>query len=219
MNKYVTLLLTAALLAGCAHKKKVTPVQTPVTEQETPAPIAPAAEPVVPAPEPEPMPEPEPEPIPEPVQVQTLYIPNMTLTVVSKGKQLTTPAVLSWQRGSGMILSIRPMIFEVIRMELTPEALTVIDKLNMQYVRMDYFELAQMGAGVTLEQIDAWMDEQIIARLDEPQIRLSVSRSGIDGTALINTPYVQTDVAVNLRPTNTANLRRVSVEQLLNGLK
>ena len=217
-------LLTAAMLvAGCAHKKKVTPVQTPITEQETPAAKPAAVEPVQAesaASEPavvEPVAV-EPEP-PQAAAVQTLYIPNIMLTVTAQGKQITTPAALSWQRGAGMVLSIRPVLFEVLRIEQYPGSLTVIDKLNVQYVQLSSTDLELMGVRLTQDEIDALIDERLINRLDEPQLTLSVNQSGIQLTAQIYPSYAQKNVAVNLRPTNTANYRQVSLEQLVRGYK
>ena len=217
-------LLTAAMLvAGCAHKKKVTPVQTPITEQETPAAKPAAVEPVQAesaASEPavvEPVAV-EPEP-PQAAAVQTLYIPNIMLTVTAQGKQITTPATLSWQRGAGMVLSIRPVLFEVLRIEQYPGSLTVIDKLNVQYVQLSSTDLELMGVRLTQDEIDALIDERLINRLDEPQLTLSVNQSGIQLTAQIYPSYAQKNVAVNLRPTNTANYRQVSLEQLVRGYK
>lgn len=217
-------LLTAAMLvAGCAHKKKVTPVQTPITEQETPAAEPAAVEPVQaePAASEPAVVEPvavEPEP-PQPAAVQTLYIPNIMLTVTAQGKQITTPATLSWQRGAGMVLSIRPVLFEVLRIEQYPGSLTVIDKLNVQYVQLSSTDLELMGVRLTQDEIDALIDERLINRLDEPQLTLSVNQSGIQLTAQIYPSYAQKNVAVNLRPTNTANYRQVSLEQLVRGYK
>lgn len=217
-------LLTAAMLvAGCAHKKKVTPVQTPITEQETPAAEPAAVEPVQaePAASEPAVVEPvavEPEP-PQAAAVQTLYVPNIMLTVTAQGKQITTPATLSWQRGAGMVLSIRPVLFEVLRIEQYPGSLTVIDKLNVQYVQLSSTDLELMGVRLTQDEIDALIDERLINRLDEPQLTLSVNQSGIQLTAQIYPSYAQKNVAVNLRPTNTANYRQVSLEQLVRGYK
>lgn len=217
-------LLTAAMLvAGCAHKKKVTPVQTPITEQETPAAEPAAVEPVQaePAASEPAVVEPvavEPEP-PQAAAVQTLYIPNIMLTVTAQGKQITTPATLSWQRDAGMVLSIRPVLFEVLRIEQYPGSLTVIDKLNVQYVQLSSTNLELMGVRLTQDEIDALIDERLINRLDEPQLTLSVNQSGIQLTAQIYPSYAQKNVAVNLRPTNTANYRQVSLEQLVRGYK
>lgn len=217
-------LLTAAMLvAGCAHKKKVTPVQTPITAQETAAAEPAAVEPVQaePAASEPAVVEPvavEPEP-PQAAAVQTLYIPNIMLTVTAQGKQITTPATLSWQRGAGMVLSIRPVLFEVLRIEQYPGSLTVIDKLNVQYVQLSSTDLELMGVRLTQDEIDALIDERLINRLDEPQLTLSVNQSGIQLTAQIYPSYAQKNVAVNLRPTNTANYRQVSLEQLVRGYK
>lgn len=202
-------LLTAAMLvAGCAHKKKVTPAQTPITEQETAAAEPAVVEPVAVEPEP-----------PQAAAVQTLYVPNIMLTVTAQGKQITTPATLSWQRGAGMVLSIRPVLFEVLRIEQYPGSLTVIDKLNVQYVQLSSTDLELMGVRLTQDEIDALIDERLINRLDEPQLTLSVNQSGIQLTAQIYPSYAQKNVAVNLRPTNTANYRQVSLEQLVRGYK
>lgn len=212
-------------LSGCAHKKKITPAQEPIREAEQPAvveqPVAieqPVADTVPQAEVTEVVEVAEVAEVTAPIPVQTLYIPNMTLTVMAQGKQVSTPAVLSWQRGVGAVISIRPVIFEMMRLELTGESLTVIDKMNAQFFRMSYAEMEMMGAHVTLDKLDSWIDEHIIARLDEPQIILQVSQVQISGQARIVTAYVQKDVAVNMQPTNTANYRQATLEQLVKGL-
>ena len=212
-------------LAGCAHKKKITPAQEPIREAEKPVAVEQPAEAEQPVADPLPQAEvtdvaeiAEVTEAAEPIPVQTLYIPNMTITVMAQGKQMSTPAVLSWQRGVGAVLSIRPVIFEMMRVELNGESLTVIDKMNTQFFRMSYAEMEMMGVHVTLDKFDAWIDEHIIARLDEPQIILQVSQAQVNGQARINTAYVQKDEAVNLRPTNTANYRQATLEQLVKGL-
>ena len=150
--------------------------------------------------------------------VQTLYIPRMTVTMVMQGKQVSTPATMRWKRGTGTLVSIQPFAgIEMFRMELDANALTIIDKINRRYTRMNYEEMAQMGARTTLDEIDNWIDQNIIARKNEPQLTLQVSRAGINGTAVIYTASMQTDVNINLQPTNLSGYKQVTLEQLVKG--
>lgn len=150
--------------------------------------------------------------------VQTLYIPRMTVTMVMQGKQVSTPATMRWKHGTGTLVSIQPFAgIEMFRMELDANALTIIDKINRRYTRMNYEEMAQMGARTTLDEIDNWIDQNIIARKNEPQLTLQVSRAGINGTAVIYTASMQTDVNINLQPTNLSGYKQVTLEQLVKG--
>lgn len=236
------ILVIAAVLAaaGCANKKKVTPTSTPVQQEQMTEAQRLEAEQRLAAErqrvqdsiaqaeaEAARLRELERQRIQDSIaqaeaakkaMVQTLYIPRMTVTVFAQGKSISTPAMLRWQRGQGMLVSIQPFLgMEMARIELNAQYVTVIDKINRRYSRLTYDEMAQMGAKGTIDDIDAWIDQNIIARRNEPQLTLQVSRAGINGTATINTSSMQTDVNVNLQPTNISGYRQVTLEQLLKG--
>ena len=217
MKRQTLILLVVATLlaaAGCANKKKVTPTQTPQQQEEQLT-------------EAERQREIERQRIQDSIaqaeaakraMVQTLYIPRMTVTMVMQSKQVSTPATMRWKRGTGTLVSIQPFAgIEMFRMELDANALTIIDKINRRYTRMNYEEMAQMGARTTLDEIDSWIDQNIIARKNEPQLTLQVSRAGINGTAVIYTASMQTDVNINLQPTNLSGYKQVTLEQLVKG--
>ena len=150
--------------------------------------------------------------------VQTLNIPRMTVTMVAQGKQLSTPATMRWQRGTGLVVSIQPFAgIEMARVELDADYLTIIDKINRRYTRLTYAEIEQMGARTSIDEIDAWIDQNILARKSEPQLTLQVSRAGINGSATIYTASMPTDVRVNIQPTNVSSYRQVTLEQLMKG--
>lgn len=152
-------------------------------------------------------------------QIQTLNIPRVTIIVEMQGRQVSSPAAIKWQRGTGLSVSLQPFIgMEMFRFELSEQGLTVIDKINRQYAFLSYEQLGQMGAQMTLEQIDGWIDEQVIGRLDEPQITLQALRMDIKGTAIIYTSSVQKDIQLNMRPTNISGYRQVSADQLVKSL-
>ena len=150
--------------------------------------------------------------------VQTMNIPRMTVTVVAQGKQISTPATMRWKRAQGTVISIQPLAgIEIARIELNAQHLTILDKLNRRYTRLTYDDLAQMGARTSIDELDAWIDKNILARRSEPQLVLQVSQAGVSGAATIYTASMQTDVNVNLQPTNISNYRQVTLEQLLKG--
>lgn len=150
--------------------------------------------------------------------VQTMYIPRMTLTISMQGRQLTTMATVRWQRGTGAAVSIQPFAgIEMLRLELDAQTqtLTLIDKINRRYTRLTFDDLAQMGISMTMNEADAWMNENILAKTDEPQLVLQISRGGITGSAVIYTNSIQTNIDVNLRPTNVGSYKQVTLEQLI----
>lgn len=217
------------LAGGCAHKKKITPTPVPVQQQEdTEAAQRIEAERL------------EAERIAEQqrleaerqriqdsiaqaeaarkAMVQTMYISRMTITINMQGKQLTTPATLRWQRGVGAQISIQPFAgLEMFRMELDDRNLTVIDKINRRYTRLSYDDLSKMGTKTSIDEIDEWVDQNILDRRNEPQLSLQVSRAGISGKAVIYTSSLQTDVTVNMRAANVSGYNQVSLEQLVKG--
>lgn len=151
--------------------------------------------------------------------VKTMKVTRMTVTLNVFGKQITSPATLHWQRGTGMTLSIQPIAgIEMFRMETNAETVTFIDKINRRYARLSYEELAKMGAETSPESIDRWIDNNILARRDEPQLVLQVTRAGTSGSAVIYTNTLQTDVNVNTRPTNVETYKQVSPEQFAGGI-
>lgn len=153
-------------------------------------------------------------------QVQTLYIPRMTIIVNMQGQQMSTPASMKWQRGGGLMVSLQPFIgMEMFRFELGEQGLTVIDKVNRQYALLTNEQIAQMGARITLDDIDSWIDERILAHSDEPQLTLQTTQANIQGTAIISTSSMQKNMQLNLRPTDVTTYRQVSVEQLLRSFK
>ena len=153
-------------------------------------------------------------------QVQTLYIPRMTIIVNMQGQQMSTPASMKWQRGGGLMVSLMPFIgMEMFRFELGEQGLTVIDKVNRQYAQLNAEQIAQMGARITLDDIDTWIDERILAHADEPQLTLQTTQANIQGTAIISTSSMQKNMQLNLRPTDVTSYRQVSVEQLLKSFK
>ncbi|MBR0310250.1 MAG: DUF4292 domain-containing protein [Paludibacteraceae bacterium] len=152
-------------------------------------------------------------------RVQTMYISRMAITVQIQGQQLSLPATMRWQRGKGIILSIQPFAgIEAMRAELNEEALLIIDKFNRRYTRLTYADLALMGTNTNINEIDAWIDKNILDRRNEPQLNLQVSRAGINGAAVIYTNTLQTDVNINMQPTNIGSYRQVTLEQMVKGL-
>ena len=148
-----------------------------------------------------------------------MYISRMAITVQIQGQQLSLPATMRWQRGKGIILSIQPFAgIEAMRAELNEEALLIIDKFNRRYTRLTYADLALMGTNTNINEIDAWIDKNILDRRNEPQLNLQVSRAGINGAAVIYTNTLQTDVNINMQHTNIGSYRQVTLEQMVKGL-
>lgn len=148
----------------------------------------------------------------------TLYVSRMTVTVSMHGQQISTPATLRWKRGEGAVASVQPFAgIEMLRVELDNQGLTLIDKINRRYARLTADELAEMGAPTTLDEVDNWVDEHILARRNEPQLTLQVTRADISGTASFYTSAMQVGSNFTLRPTNVSTYKQVTLEQLASG--
>lgn len=151
--------------------------------------------------------------------VQTMYISRMTISVVVQGRQITSPAALRWKRSTAMSLSIQPMAgIEMFRIEAGTNDVTIIDKLNRRYTRLTYDELAQMGVEMSMEELDSWIDNHILAHRSEPQLTMQVSRASMSGSAVIYTNTIQTDGNINMRPTNVETYRQVTLQQMVTGI-
>ena len=74
-----------------------------------------------------------------------------------------------------------------------------------------------MGTKATLDDIDRWIDDHILARRNEQQLNLQVSRAGVNGAATIYTNSIQTGGNVNLRPANISGYKQVTLEQMMKG--
>ena len=151
--------------------------------------------------------------------VQTLVIPRMTVTVNMSGQQLSTPATLRWQRGTGALLSVQPFAgIEMIRIEQDPQGVTVIDKINRRYARLSDEDIQRMGVMASQADVDEWIQRNIIDKKDEPQLILQTDHAGISGSAVIYTNTIQVNANVNLRATNVETYKKVTLEQLVRGL-
>lgn len=151
-------------------------------------------------------------------RVQTMSISRMTIAVNMGGQQIATPATMRWQRGTGLVISIQPFAgLEMFRMEVNEQAVTVIDKINRRYTLLTFEDLARMGTKATLDDIDQWIDANILSRRNEPQLNLQVTRAGVNGSAVIYTASIQTNVNVNLHPTNITGYKQVTLEQMMKG--
>lgn len=151
--------------------------------------------------------------------VQTLVIPRMTVTVNMSGQQMSTPATLRWQRGTGALLSVQPFAgIEMIRIEQDPQGVTVIDKINRRYARLSDEEIQRMGVMASQADVDEWIQRNIIDKKDEPQLILQTEHAGISGSAVIYTNTMQFNAHVNIRATNVETYKKVTLEQLVRGL-
>ena len=151
--------------------------------------------------------------------VQTLVIPRMTVTVNMSGQQMSTPATLRWQRGTGALLSVQPFAgIEMIRIEQDPQGVTVIDKINRRYARLSDEDIQRMGVMASQADVDEWIQRNIIDKKDEPQLILQTDHAGISGSAVIYTNTIQVNANVNLRATNVETYKKVTLEQLVRGL-
>ena len=204
---YIIALVTgiALLACGCAHKKKIQPATTAQQQELERQRIADSIA------------EAEAK---KRAMVQTLNVPRITVSVqMSNGQKITTPATLRWQRGTGATVSVLPLVgMEMFRAEINEERLCLIDKINRRYTTLTLDEIRQIGVPFSLDTVDEWVDNKILARRDEPTITISFNRTNIHATAILHTPSMQTDVNVNLRPTNLGGYQYVSLEQLITGL-
>lgn len=149
-------------------------------------------------------------------QVQTMSISRMTVSVTMGGQQMSVPATMRWQRGKGAIVSILPLAgIEMFRAELTDGQLTIIDKMNMRYTRLTDSDLRKQGIRTSLADVDAWIDDNILAHRDEPQLTMKVNQAGVNASIVIYTAGIQTDKSVNIRPMSVDGYRKVTLEQMM----
>lgn len=193
----------AVVLGGCAHKKHLTRSERAAIEaaerQRVADSIAAAQE-------------------AKRAMVQTMSISRMTLNIRMQGQQIVTPATVRWQRGTGVIAGVQPFAgIEMLRVEMNSEALTIIDKINMRYARMSTEEMSAMGLPASMDEVDKWIDDNILARRNEPRLIMEAERAGVSAQAVINTASIQTDANVNMRATNVNTYKHVTLEQLLTG--
>ncbi len=151
--------------------------------------------------------------------VKTLYVPRMTVTVNMSGQQLSTPATLRWQRGKGAMLSVQPFAgLEMFRIEQDPQGVTVIDKINRRYARLSNEDIKKKGIVATQDDVDNWIQQNIIDKKDQPQLILKTDHAGISGSAVIYTSSMQLNANVNIRGTNVDTYKQVTLEQLMKGI-
>lgn len=205
---FIALAFVSLVFWGCASKKKIQPTtaqQTSSAAQEQPQATQPqpaAQEQITVAP-----------------KITTLYISQMTLAMSKGQQQLTMPASLSWQQSVGIIVSVQPIPgWEIIRAQITPESVSIVDKVNQQYCLLNYNDLKKKGLQQSYEDIEQWLCTNIIDHRDEPELRFSITQSGLILSAIINTRYLRTNSAVNMRPQNLQAYKQVSAEQLVRSL-
>lgn len=159
-NKIIILLAAAALvLAGCNSQKKMA--------KNTPAEEAPKAEVVVKK---------------KSVQQRAIeaqpdftsvYADKVKFAVTYQQKNVSANGSITLIKDSICIISVQPILgIELVRLEVTPKDVTLVDKLNKRYVQMTYPEIQQqLGLPITFEDAQNILMARMVV-LGKPQAYL-----------------------------------------------
>lgn len=231
-RSYILIALCFLLLLGGCKKKKQhrQSAQPAATEQQSPAPSAPQGVPVTPVQPATPVPtvveeetivvvEPVIEEEPARPTVQTINVQRMTVTVNDRGHRFSTPAALRWQRGTGAVLSVQPLMgIEALRGEVTPQKVTIINKLTRSYAQADAAQIKAHYAIDLAVMLDATIDNEVLNHMDDPIIRLTQTQGQTTIEITINPANIRINENVNIQPANIQGYKKVSAEQLLHTL-
>lgn len=117
------------------------------------------------------------------------------------------------------MLSVQPFAgLEMFRIEQDPQGVTVIDKINRRYTRLSNKDIERRGIKATQDDVDNWIQQNVIDKKDQPQLILKTEHSGISGSAVIYTNTMQLNANVNIRGTNVETYKQVTLEQLVKGI-
>ena len=224
----IILLCILTLLGGCKKKKQAAaPTQPSPVEQNAPAAPAEPVTPVTPVAPPATQPVAEPDaPEVSPVadepaapEIRTLWIQRMTITFEDRGTRFSTQASLRWERNVGAIVSIQPFAsIELMRAEVTPEQIILINKLSRSYAQADAEQVRKKYAIDLAATLDATVDRELLSRMDEPVIRIRQTQGQTTVEVAINTAYILLNENVNIQLSNIQGYKKVSAEQLLHTL-
>ena len=141
----------------------------------------------------------------------TCLIQGAKATLTMDEQTITANCTMQVVRDSMLVISVMPMLgIEVYRLEATPDELIAIDKLNHQYLKIDY---ARINRYVTPSL--TWEDLQQIASNEVqggPFIGYAIGEKTI--ALKITYPEKQTDVPVRMLHIDLSRYEQVVVENL-----
>ena len=102
---------------------------------------------------------------------------KMRLTIDYNGRNVTSGATISLYTDSVILLSVQPLLgIELLRVEMDPATIRVIDKMNRRYTDLSFADMAELtGFPVSFRDVQALLTEQLFV-------------VGKDTTFLLNTP-------------------------------
>lgn len=141
----------------------------------------------------------------------TCLMQGAKATLTMDEQTITANCTMQVVRDSMLVISVMPMLgIEVYRLEATPDELIAIDKLNHQYLKIDY---ARINRYVTPSL--TWEDLQQIASNEVqggPFIGYAIGEKTI--ALKITYPEKQTDVPVRTQHIDLSRYEQVVVENL-----
>lgn len=117
------------------------------------------------------------------------------------------------------IISITPMFgIEMYRLEATPEQITIIDKMQHQYIVTHYDDINRyLTPPMRYQDIEDAISGA--SRLPgTEQTALAYSAMGHTAALIIHYPEIRMDVPVNTNMINTTRYQRLEIEQLISQL-
>lgn len=166
--------------------------------------------------------QPQPKVVEEPVvfEPETLSIsaPGIRMTINYQQRTISTAATLTWQRDSIAILAIQPLLgVELLRVEVTRQGITVVDKLNRTYAYLSMAE-AKALAGMDIS-FEALQNEALHILHDSPApYHFSQSiKSPLKATITADLPSVNINASINAQPVKLTNYKKTDITKMLSG--
>ncbi len=135
LSKYILVCVTMLCLVACHTQQTTTRTRHRITAEQQLAQKVIAAQPVF----------------------QTAEATKVRVAITYAGQKISVNGSVSIITDSLMVMSVQPLLgIEMFRLELTPQHVLVIDKMNRKYVQATYAELAQRtGMPLTFRDIQA----------------------------------------------------------------
>lgn len=103
----------------------------------------------------------------------SVYADKVKFAVTYQQKNVSANGNISLIKDSICIISVQPLFgIELVRLEVTPQEVTLVDKLNKRYVQMTYPEIEQqVGLPITFEDVQNILMARMVV-LGKPQSHL-----------------------------------------------
>lgn len=150
------------------------------------------------------------------VSWHTCLIQNAEATLYMRDNTVRSSCTMHTTHDSLVILSIMPMLgIEMFRMEATPSEITIVDKMQRQYLRISYDEANHwITPRLQYRDIEQLASGEVIAP-NETQGRLNYQVDKYQVGLSIRYPVRQTDVPVQTRRLDLTRYEQVDILTLL----